>query len=130
MSHLSRRADGALVAKVLFGPGASGPPGHAHGGSIAAVLDEIMGMGAWLAGHRVMAATLKIRFVRSVPLDFEAVAEARLTSVRGRKVQMRGRLIHPDNETVFAEAEGLFVKLGREQLETFVEHFPTLKELK
>ena len=49
--YYRRDRDGALVGKIWFGPGAEGPPGHAHGGSMAAVLDEAMGAGAWLAGH-------------------------------------------------------------------------------
>ena len=40
--------DRSLRAKVLFGPGTQGPPGHAHGGSMAAVLDEAMGGAAWM----------------------------------------------------------------------------------
>jgi hypothetical protein len=35
---------GHLVARVWFGPETEGPPDHAHGGSIAAVLDEVLGL--------------------------------------------------------------------------------------
>lgn len=62
--YYRRERDRALVGKIWFGPGAEGPPGHAHGGSMAAVLDEAMGAGAWLAGHAVVAAKLTINFRR------------------------------------------------------------------
>jgi hypothetical protein len=45
-----RNQDQDLVARVWFGPVTEGPPGHAHGGSIAAVLDEVLGLAAWAAG--------------------------------------------------------------------------------
>lgn len=40
--YFRRDNDGALLAKVWFGPGTQGPPGHAHGGSMASILDEAM----------------------------------------------------------------------------------------
>ncbi|MBW2476490.1 MAG: PaaI family thioesterase, partial [Deltaproteobacteria bacterium] len=49
-----RDQDQALVARVWFGPVTEGPPGHAHGGSIAAVLDEVLGLAAFAAGHRIV----------------------------------------------------------------------------
>ena len=42
--YFERQGDDAIVGRAWFGPGAAGPPGHAHGGSIAAVLDEAMGV--------------------------------------------------------------------------------------
>lgn len=36
-------AAGALYAKAWFGRETQGPPGHVHGGAMAAVLDEAMG---------------------------------------------------------------------------------------
>ena len=51
-----------LVARVWFGPVTEGPPDHAHGGSIAAVLDEVLGLAAWAAGHRVVVGNLNVSF--------------------------------------------------------------------
>lgn len=66
--YFKRERDGALVGKVWFGPGAEGPPGHAHGGSMAAVLDEALGAAAWMSGHPVVAAKLVTVFRRMLPL--------------------------------------------------------------
>ena len=106
-----RRADDLrLVGKAWFGPGAGGPPGHAHGGSIAAVLDEAMGAAAWTAGHVVVAVRLDTSFQRMLPLGTDATLEAWVDRVDGRKVWTRGRLLDAGGET-FATAEALFVKL-------------------
>lgn len=112
--YFKRRGDGALVGRVWFGPGAAGPPGHAHGGSIAAVLDEAMGVAAWMNEHHSVAAHLEVDFVRMIPLGTDAMLEAWVEEVRGRKVTTRGRLLDSEGET-FADAVGLFVVLDPER---------------
>ncbi len=112
--YFRRDQDDALVGKVWFGPGAEGPPGHAHGGSIAAVLDEATGCAAWLAGHSVVAARLTIEFRRLLPLGTLATLEAWVEHTDGRKVATRGRLLGAGGEP-FAEAEGLFIILPHER---------------
>jgi len=114
--YYRRPADGALVGKVWFGPGALGPPGHAHGGSMAAVLDEAMGLAAWVAGHRVVAARLEVDFKNMMPLGTVATMEVTIAGVEGRKVHMAGVLRSPDG-TAFAESRGLFIELSAEKVE-------------
>ncbi len=74
--YFRRARDGALVGRVWFGPGAEGPPGHAHGGSMAAVLDEAMGAAAWMAGHTVVAARVTINLRSMLSLESEVLLEA------------------------------------------------------
>lgn len=105
-----------LAGTAWFGPETEGPPGHAHGGSISGVLDEAMGIAAWLAGHAVVAAQLTVNFLAMVPLGTVATFEARLLPVEGRKVRTHARLLREDGET-FATAEGLFITLSAEKLE-------------
>ncbi len=108
--YFRRGRDRALVGRAWFGPGTAGPPGHAHGGSIAAVLDEAMGAAAWMAGHRVVAVRLETDFRRLVPLGTDALMEAWVEGVEGRKVTTRGRLLD-DRGGLYAEASALFVTL-------------------
>jgi len=108
--YFRRERDGRLVGRAWFGPGAQGPPGHAHGGSMAAVLDEAMGAAAWMAGHLVVAVRLDTSFQRMLPLETDALLEAWVERIEGRKVWTLGRLLDEDGEP-FAEAEALFVKL-------------------
>ena len=52
-----------LYAKAWFGAKTMGPPGHVHGGAMAATLDEAMGAVCWMNGHHVVAATITITFL-------------------------------------------------------------------
>lgn len=103
-----------LNAKVWFGPAAQGPPGHAHGGSIAAVLDEIMGGAAWTAGHACVAAQLTTQFRAMLPLGSRCLVEARVTEVEGRKVRVEATL-SDGGELVYAQGDALFVEIDPER---------------
>lgn len=103
-------SDRSLRAKVLFGPGTQGPPGHAHGGSMAALLDEAMGGAAWMQGHHAVAAELTTRFKTMLPINTRCIVQARVVTVDGRKVRVAGMLTGRD-DAIYAEAEALFITL-------------------
>jgi acyl-coenzyme A thioesterase PaaI-like protein len=106
----------AVVGRAWFGPGAQGPPGSAHGGSIVAVLDEAMGACCWVQGYRVVAARLTTNFRKQLPLGTDATFEAWIERKDGRKVYGRAKLLDRAGD-VLAEAEGLFIELTPEQLQ-------------
>jgi acyl-coenzyme A thioesterase PaaI-like protein len=106
--HFMRDDDGALVGRAWFGPRCEGPPGHAHGGAIASVLDDVMGNGAWLAGHRVVAATIEVEFKKPVPLETIATFETHVDKVEGKRVHMSARVLFGDG-SVLALGRGVFV---------------------
>ena len=116
--YYRRSADGVLVGKVWFGPGCEGPPGHAHGGALAAVLDEAMGFALWRAGHRTLAASLQVAFRRPMPLGSVALLEASIERVEGRKITARS-VLQRDGGAAIAEATGLYIRLTDQQLEAF-----------
>jgi acyl-coenzyme A thioesterase PaaI-like protein len=99
--------DPALRAKVWFGPGTEGPPGYAHGGAVAAALDEAVGGAAWMHGHRVVVARLSVDFRNLVTLGIDATIESSIVGIDRRKITCRARLSH--DGTLLAEAEGLCV---------------------
>ena len=109
-----------LHGRAWFGPDAEGPPGHAHGGSMAAVLDEAAGAAAWIAGHRILIARLTTDFRQVMPLGTDARLEAWVDRVDGRKVTTRARLLDESGEP-YAEAEALCVMLAADRLEAFIE---------
>ena len=115
VSYFRRGQDGPLVARVFFGPGSVGPPGYAHGGAVAAVLDEAMGAGVWLAGYAAVAARIIVDFRDMVPVGFEGLVETRIEATEGRKISIRAWLF--DGEHVLAESEGLFVVLSDNQIQ-------------
>lgn len=103
------RDDGAVVAQVTFREAQQGPPGHAHGGMIAAVLDEAMGAAVWRAGHRAAALRVEVDYLRPIPLNHTMHVEARVGDVTGRAVRALARLSFSDG-TAAATAYGIFVE--------------------
>jgi acyl-coenzyme A thioesterase PaaI-like protein len=104
-----------LVARVWFGPVTEGPPEHAHGGSIAAVLDEVLGLAAWAAGHRIVVGNLNISFRQLLPIKTVVQVNTRIVSVQGRKVMVHGDVVSPDG-TLYASGEALCITLTPEQI--------------
>jgi acyl-coenzyme A thioesterase PaaI-like protein len=98
-----------LQARIWFGPETEGPPGHAHGGSMAAVLDEVLGLAAWAAGYPIVVGNLNISFRNLLPLEDVVTVESRVVSAEGRKVMVQGRICQ--GETVFASAECLCITI-------------------
>ena len=121
--YYRRDADDAWVGKVWFGPGAEGPPEHAHGGSTAAVLDEAMGGAVWMAGHLAVAAQITMRYRNMLPLGTVAIVEAKVDRVEGRKVFVSGRILGPEGQ-LFCESEGVLIKLDRQQTDHFAAEYP------
>jgi len=99
-----------LVARAWFGPETEGPPGHAHGGAMAAVLDEVLGLAAWAAGHPIVVGNLNIHFRQLLPLMTVMQVNSEIVRVDGRKVLVHGKIIDADG-AVYAEADCLCVSL-------------------
>lgn len=116
LRYYRRGSDGRLVGTAWFGPGSEGPPGFAHGGAIAAVLDEAMGAAAWLEQHAALLVRLTVDLRQMLALDTEAVFDAWITAVAGRKVTVRATLVDP-RAGLIAESEGLFIVLSPQQME-------------
>jgi acyl-coenzyme A thioesterase PaaI-like protein len=96
---------------ATFGSHAEGPPGHAHGGAIASLIDDAMGTTAWTAGHRVVTLSMTVNLRSFVPLHVPVRVECSVASVEGRKVHVACRIVTPP-ESVHADATGLFLQPG------------------
>lgn len=106
-----RDAEQQLKARIWFGPETEGPPGHAHGGSMAAVLDEVLGLAAWAAGHSIVVGNLNVSFRNLLPLQQVVTVESRVVSAEGRKVRVHGRICL--GETVYAEGDCLCITVPK-----------------
>ncbi len=115
------REDRAVVAEVTFRDAQQGPPGFAHGGMIAAVLDEAMGAAVWRAGYQAAALRLEVDYLRPVPLHQPVRVEGRVGDVTGRAVRALGRMTFADGSAaatgfgIFVHAPGLFRDLYYER---------------
>ena len=108
-------ADGRTWARAWFGPGAEGPPGHVHGGALAALMDEAMGMAVLATGRIAVAARIEVDFRAMVPLGETVTVELALGEAVGAKMPVRGALRRGDGRTA-CESSGLFVEIGVEGL--------------
>ncbi len=106
-----RDSEKHLHARIWFGPETEGPPGNAHGGSMAAVFDEALGLAAWAAGYPIVVGNLNVSFRNLLPLQKVVTLESQVVSAEGRKVKVRGRLFC--DETVYAEGECLCITIKK-----------------
>ncbi len=106
---------GRTWVRAWFGPGAEGPPGYAHGGALAALLDEAMGMATLATGRVVVAARIEVDFRAMVPLGEVVTVELAVGEAVGKKIPVRAALRRADGETC-CEAAGLFVEIGPDGL--------------
>jgi acyl-coenzyme A thioesterase PaaI-like protein len=107
---ITLRVDGDYVrGAATFGAAYEGPPGHLHGGFVAAAFDEVLGYAQSLTGNPGMTGTLTIRYRKPTPLYTELRFEAKVDRVEGRKIFVEGRLYA--GEVLTAEAEGLFISV-------------------
>lgn len=113
--YFQNEADKSCVGKVWFGPECEGPPGHAHGGAVAAVLDEIMGAASWLIHYPALAAHLETNFRKKMPLGQIVWFEARVTGTERKKVFTSARLYLP-NLGNLCDATAIFVRIDPERI--------------
>jgi acyl-coenzyme A thioesterase PaaI-like protein len=77
---------------------------------MAAVLDEVLGLAAWAAGHPIVVGNLNIHFRQLLPLLTVMQVESEVVRVEGRKVMVHGRIVDAEGQ-VYAEAECLCINL-------------------
>ncbi|MCA9844896.1 MAG: PaaI family thioesterase [Dehalococcoidia bacterium] len=109
--------DDCVVGTAVFGQQYEGPPGHVHGGFVAAAFDEVLGMAQSLSGQSGMTGRLVVHYRKPTPLHRELRFEGRVEKREGRKIFTTATL--HDGETLCAEAEGLFIQVDLARLERF-----------
>lgn len=109
--------DGAVVGHATLGAAYEGPPGCVHGGVIAGLFDELLGIANITAGVGAMTGTLTIMYRSPTPLYAELTLHGRTDRIDGRKVFTRGTMHAGDR--LCAEAEGIFISVSRDR---FVDH--------
>lgn len=101
--------DRVVRGSAVFGTAYEGPPGHLHGGIVAAAFDEVLGMVQTLTGQPGMTGGLTIRYRRPTPLHREVQFEGHVDRIDGRKIFTHGTLCA--GETLCAEAEAVFISV-------------------
>ena len=108
-----------VIGHVVFGIAYEGPPGHVHGGFVAAAFDEVLGMVQSMTGNPGMTGRLTVNYRRPTPLHRDLIFHGRVDRVEGRKIFTTATL--HDGETLCAESEGLFISVGQERFRELAE---------
>jgi hypothetical protein len=85
-----------------------GAPQTAHGGIVAAVLDELMGLVNFVNGEGGFTGTMSVRYHRPTPVERDLQLAAATVARDGRKLRSHAE-IRCDGELT-ASAEGLFIQ--------------------
>lgn len=98
-----------VKAQVIMGWQYEGPPSCIHGGYIAALFDDFLGVGQKLTGQIGFTGTLKIRYLKPTPLNQTIDMIGWLERQDGRKTTLCGEMYAGD--TLTATCEGLFIQM-------------------
>ena len=109
-AQLWRDGDVACM-RVTLGTAFEGAPGRAHGGVVAALLDEVMGLMNVIHGAMAFTAQLDITYVAPTPVGEPIIARAWLARRDNRK-QFVEATLHADDVLV-ASANALFISIDR-----------------
>jgi acyl-coenzyme A thioesterase PaaI-like protein len=108
--------DGTTVSgTVTLGEVYAGPPGAVHGGIIALIFDELLGVANVLSGVGAFTGTLNIRYERFTPLREELEVAAHVDRTEGKKVFTVGTI--SSGGAITARAEGIFIQVGLDRLQ-------------
>jgi acyl-coenzyme A thioesterase PaaI-like protein len=103
------RKDGGVVSPILIAREYEGPPGTAHGGIVAAYMDEVLaGAVTERIGRSGVTGELTVRYVRPVPTARPLIGRAQATGVTERYVDVEGVLEEFGTGAVVATARGRF----------------------
>jgi len=105
--YLEATRDHGVTGGCTLGLIYQGPPGYAHGGVTALILDHVLGVANHAAGESGMTAQLTLRYRRPTPLFEPLTIASRQVSVDGRKIRTTGSISVAGEECVIAD--GLFI---------------------
>lgn len=100
--------DDICHATCVCGWAYEGPPGSVHGGYVAALFDQFLGMAQLMGDRPGMTAYLHVNYHARTPLNTELRLKGWYEKIEGRKNFIRGEM-YADGEMT-ASAEGLFVQ--------------------
>ncbi len=108
--ELQPRPGGGVHGRFFVKQDHQGPPGHAHGGVIAAALDEAMALLVHHQGDAAVTAGLELDLVAPAPVGGYVEVEAAIEADTGRRLELTARASMEGREV--ARARGTFVRVG------------------
>lgn len=109
---------GTVHTEYVYNIHHQGPPGYAHGGAIFTLLDETMGITAWVNGYSVVLRHIEVDYERAVPLGKRIKFEGKVERVEeDRKVFIVGRVYDEDGD--YIRARGLYIHVEHDLFRHF-----------
>ena len=109
-------AEGEEVhGRMNLSPVYAGPPGLVHGGIIAEIFDELLGVVNVVNNKGGYTGTLTVVYRRPTPLLREIKLRAWPSGTEGRKLYASGEMVC--DGTVTATADGVFIRANRQLYE-------------
>ena len=108
-------AERVAVCNVKLTRRYQGPPGHAHGGIIATILDEAMGKVNKLSNVVALTRSMNVEYLRPVPLGKELTVTGRAQSVAGRQYVNIAEITGEQGE-ILARSTGTFIAIDPGQI--------------
>ena len=107
--HLVVRMEGEeVVAEYVFADRHSGAPGIAHGGTVSALVDDLLGYTLYVVREPGVTRRLEVDFLRPVLIGTTYTVRGRVDRRDGRKVFTSCVGTAPDGTVAF-RATGLFI---------------------
>src|SRR5580704_14145180 len=110
---------GCFVCRFRLGRRFTGPPGHCHGGIIAAILDDAMGKVNRLRDVVALTVQITVNYLKPVPLNQPLRVESREVRVRGRRHFNLAEILNQEGD-VLARGRGTFIAIDPERM--FAKH--------
>lgn len=117
---------GKLIAEIYFTKDAQGAPGTVHGGAIAAVLDETMGIITFINFSPAVTANLSINFLKPLEVEKNVLVESWIEENENKKYLIKGNMVAED-DTLIAEASGVFIKMPMEKIAAYRDYYKRFK---
>lgn len=105
------REQGDAVARTTLGAAFEGAPGRAHGGIVAAVFDDTMGLVLKIISTPAYTGELTIRYLAPTPVGEELEFRARLANREGRKLWMEAEAHTVADRKQIASARAVFIAI-------------------
>lgn len=100
---------GEVLSPILIPRRFEGPPGSAHGGIVAAYLDEVLaGAAVNHTGRLYVTGELAVRYVKSTPIERPLLGRGRAVLDSGKYLDLEATIEEWETGEVVAKATGRF----------------------
>lgn len=106
------QADGEVLSPIIIPRRFEGPPGAAHGGIVAAYLDEVLaGAAVNHTGRLYVTGELRVRYVQGIPIERPLLGRGRAVLDSGKYIDLEASIEDWETRAVVAKATARFLPM-------------------